>query len=279
MKLISISKEILDKLYIKERLNAYQIAEKLNCGSTTVYRHLEKYRIKRRDISECHIKYKKNRFSGNKLEMAYLIGFRLGDLHVRKAINSPGCKTIRVEAHTTKPDQIELVKNLFSKYSHVHSKFISNKTIRALCFLDNSFSFILPKVDKIENWIESDKNLFLAFLAGYVDAEGHISIHKNNGAGRLIIETQDKGIIISIQQNLNKFKIKCNKAFVSVPAGYRSPSYPERPNNKDKWHVAVYMPDLEKLLKFLIPFLKHKKRKSDAIKVLKFVMDEKYEKR
>src|SRR3989338_10503268 len=266
MKLISISKEILDKLYIKERLNAYQIAEKLNCGSTTVYRHLEKYRIKRRDISECHIKYKKNRFSGNKLEMAYLIGFRLGDLHVRKAVNSPGCKTVRVEAHTTKEVQINLIKNLFEKYTHVHCKSISNKTIRALCFLDESFSFLLPKKDEIESWIANDKDLFFSFLAGYTDAEGHFGLHKNAKAAIFVIQTQDKGIIHGINKCLTKFGIKSTIRLGAL-AGYCSPSYPNKPNNRNRWDVAVYTPNIIALLNNTLPFLRHEKRKLDALKV------------
>ncbi len=267
---ISISKETLGKLYLAERLNAYQIAKKLNCGSTTVYRKLEERGIKRRDISSCHLRYRKNPFSGSKEEMAYLIGFRLGDLHVRKAINSPGCKTVRVEAHTTKPVQIKLAKLLFEKYSHVHCREISNKTIRALCFLDESFAFLLPKKDGIERWIADDGNLFFAFLAGYTDAEGHFSVHSRNGAAQFKLQTQDKGIVHSIHKNLIRRGMKSHLR-LSVPAGYRSPSYPSRPNNRDMWEISVYMPSIEVLINSLLPYLKHEKRKSDAIIVLNHI--------
>ena len=275
--LIDIPKETLEQLYASRKLNGYQIAKKLNCGSTTVYRKLEKYGIKRRNNSESHLRYKKSCFSGNKKEAAYLIGFRLGDLHVRKAIPSSGCKTVRVEAHTTKKAQIKLVSYLFERYTHIHCKRMSNTT-RVLCFLDESFSFLLPKRNTIENWITQDKDLFLSFLAGYVDAEGHIGIHSRNKAGRLQIHTQDEGIINSIQKNLLKIGIKSSKPRLAIPEGYTSPSYPTKPNNRIVWGVAIYMPDLKKLLEWLIPLLKHEKRKSDAIITLNHIKDEKYEK-
>ena len=281
---IFITKKTIKNLYLSKRLNAYQIAKKIDCGSTTVYRELEKYGIKRRDNSECHMKYNRLSFSGDKKEMAYMIGFRLGDLHVRKAIDLPGCKTVRLEAHTTKKEQAALVKSLFERYSHVHSKKILNgsgkvgiKTIRLLCFLDDSFSFLLPKYDGVEDWIANDKNLFLSFLAGYIDAEGHFGIHSKNGTGVLQIQTQDKGIIQSISRNLIKSGIHCPPARLSTPAGYRSPSYPETPNNKDKWNVAVHGKELMKLLNQLFPYLRHKKRKSDALRVFNYLKGRYYE--
>lgn len=167
-KKIIIPKSTLERLYISEKMNAYQIAKRLGCGATRIYRKLEECGIKRRDNSECHIRYEKTPFSRNKEEMAYLIGFRLGDLHVRKAVDLPGCKTIRVEAHTTKQDQIKLVNSLFKKYTHIHNKEITAgtrgvNTFRILCFLDRSFSFLLPKKDKIENWIMENKSFLCLF--------------------------------------------------------------------------------------------------------------------
>ena len=263
---VQIKKEVLENLYCRNKMNAYQIAKQLNCGSTTIYRKLEEFKIKRRDNSECHLRYNKIPFSGDKKEMAYLIGFRLGDLHVRKAVNSPGCKTVRVEAHTTKQVQINLMKYLFEKYTHVHCKSISNKTIRALCFLDESFSFLLPKKDEIESWIANDKDLFFSFLAGYTDAEGHFGLHKNAKAAIFVIQTQDKGIIHGINKCLTKFGIKSTIRLGAL-AGYCSPSYPNKPNNRNRWDVAVYTPNIIALLNNTLPFLRHEKRKLDALKV------------
>ena len=59
----------------------------------------------------------KKPFTGNLVEKAYMIGFRLGDLGICES--SPRTKMILVGTNTTKNDQIELVSNLFKKYSSV----------------------------------------------------------------------------------------------------------------------------------------------------------------
>lgn len=116
-----------------------------------------------------------------------------------------------------------------------------------------------------------EKNLFFSFLAGYVDAEGHIGIMKSNGAVRLKIDTYDKGIIFSIQKKLIKFNINCPPIRIAIHKGYASHSYPDRLYNKNLWEVCVYGKNLVLLLDSLLPHLKHEKRKSDALKVLNHV--------
>ncbi len=273
MSKIDISREALFDLYCSKKLNAYEISKKLNVGSTTIYRFLKKYSIKTRTASECHIKYRRTSFSRNEAEKAYLIGFRLGDLYVRKAVNTKGCKTIRIEAHTTKPNQIKLFNFLFNKYGHVHIKKILSKgvkTIRGLCFLDDSFSFLLPKKDKIEDWILNDISLFLSFVSGYIDAEGNISINSSSGRPQLAIQTQDEKIIKSIHLGYRKYGFHSPKPIIARKAGYFSKGYQDRKSNKDHWSVAIYKIDsLRKILEKLE--LKHPKRKSDAQKVLKYI--------
>lgn len=166
---ISISKDELEELYVHQKLNTYQIAEKLNCSQATIWkklikyaiprrtpheltsnipskdelfhlyinkklstwkiekeygysrgtihRKLKEYGIKTRDLATANIKYEKLDFSGNLIEKAYIIGFRLGDLRVRKYYKNS--KTICVGCSSTIPEQITLIKQLFSEYGHV----------------------------------------------------------------------------------------------------------------------------------------------------------------
>lgn len=46
------NREVLEDLYINQRLSAYEIADKLDCGITTVYRWMDKFDIKRRNASQ-----------------------------------------------------------------------------------------------------------------------------------------------------------------------------------------------------------------------------------
>lgn len=119
----------------------------------------------------------------------------------------------------------------------------------------------------------------MSFLAGYVDAEGHIGIHSGNGTPFLKIATQDKKIINSIQKKLIKFSIGCPPANIRTRAGYITPSDPSKKTNKDIWEVGIYMPGILRLLHILTPFLKHPKRKSDALKVLNYIIDGYYGRR
>ena len=110
---------------------------------------------------------------------AYLIGFRIGDLRVRKFYKNS--ETIHVDCGSTRREQIELVEKLFDKYGRVWiSKPNKKGVIQVECFLNNSFEFLL-KIDQnsIPSWIMNNKLYFANFLAGFTDAEGSIFISQN----------------------------------------------------------------------------------------------------
>ena len=115
-----------------------------------------------------------------------------------------------------------------------------------------------------------DSNLFLAFLAGYIDAEGHIGIHSQNGSPQLKIGSYDKGILYTTYKTLLSLGIKSTFR-LAAKKGYFSPSYPEKKNNMDKWEINVYMPSIEILLRDLIAYIKHEKRRKDTLKVIKHI--------
>ena len=119
--------------------------------------------------------YQKNDFSGNLREKAYLIGFRLGDLRVRKIWENS--ETIHVDCGSTIKEQIELIKNLFKDYGQVWiSKPNKKGKVQMECYLNRTFEFLLSK--KIPEDLLKDKENFFAFLAGFTDAEGTIGISK-----------------------------------------------------------------------------------------------------
>ena len=228
-----ISKSELKRFYIKEKLTTYQIAEKLECSSSTIKKRLKKFNIKPRksyelyanipskkrliDIyvknklstweiqrrygyarstvhrnlrkhnliktrAESHRIYPRKSFSGNPIEKAYLIGFRIGDLRVRKFYDNS--ETIKVDCGSTKTEQINLIKRLFGKYGRVwYSKPDKKGRVQIEAFLDLSFSFLLEK--SAPQWIWNNKKYFFSFLAGFTDAEGCIKINKNRAYYRL----------------------------------------------------------------------------------------------
>jgi len=190
---------ILKDLYINKKMPCTQIAKKFNCHHKTVLRKLEDAKICRRPLYEAMNKYPKQNFSGNFLEKAYLIGFRLGDLYVKR-ISKTG-KTIKVECSSTKDEQLSLFENLFKNYGHIKKyafvSFPGETEIRIYTQLNDSFNFLLKKDDKIEAWILNDVKYFLSFLAGYTDAEGCIRTYNRGNSAQTYfgISSYDKTIL------------------------------------------------------------------------------------
>lgn len=190
----------LKNLYIGKKLSTWQIEKLYGYPRGTVYRKLNEYNIKTRNISESHIVYARTNFSGNKIEKAYIIGFAIGDLRIRK--RSKKSKTVNIDCGSTKVEQINLIKKLFSRYGRVWvSKPNKRDAVQIECFLNNSFSFLLKKRKKIDNWIIKNKKYFLSFIAGFTDAEGCMSITKR-GMGYYSLGNYNKTVLTQIRNFL-----------------------------------------------------------------------------
>lgn len=265
---VIIPKEILKKLYLGKKLSQNQVARKMKCSRCTIEKLMKKYKIKPRTLSESQMKYPKYNFSGSLMEKAYLIGFRLGDLRVM-----PAKLQIQANCSTSAPAQVQLIKSLFSKYTHVNisrNRVLKGKRITEMCCLLNaSFGFLLPKRDRIESWILRNKKFFFAFLAGYIDAEGHIFVrlYKNSKTPIAGFEVQsyDKGILQQTWLKLNEIGIRCQKPRINKSKGYISKN--GLIHRGDLWRLSVNRKrDLFFLLTLIEPYIKHAKRKSDLQK-------------
>lgn len=253
-KKIHLSKKELCDLYYNKFLPLSQIAKKYNCATTTIFDRMKKYGLTRRDKYQSNIIHRKKRFTGKKISKSYMIGFRLGDLNVK---SKSSCATVFLKSNTTKEDQFNLIKNVYGIYGHFRYK-ICNQTYYIWCNLDKSFNFLVPKQDNIEEWILNDEKFFLAFLAGYIDAEGNISVRRDV---RLRIRTYDKNLLFQIYKKLNSMGINTKFNLVRKKGIYNG-----RKHNGDCWGVFVYSKDsLFKLFKLLKPFMKHKKRYNDLL--------------
>lgn len=267
---VIISELLLRKLYEKKKLSESRIAKKLGYSRFAVQTKMKFYRIMPRSLSESNTKYPKKNFNSNPVEKAYIIGFRLGDLYVyRKDF------IVCVRCSTTVPEQIQLVKNLFSKYSRVcvrKSRTLEGRQVfDTNCYLNSTFEFLVPKEDKIESWILKNKKLFFSFLAGYIDAEGYIFIRlpkksKTPFAG-LQVQSYDKNILKQSWSKLKELDIKCPFPSISTPKGYETK--PGMRNKKDMWRLSVSRKDaVLKLFTSIKPFVKHAKKKRALLKAL-----------
>ncbi len=249
---ITIPKEELCRLYHIEKWPLSRIAKKFSCSVGPIFHKMKKYGIASRTMSEAKTIYQKQDFSGDPFEKAYLVGFRLGDLNIIREY-----KLIRMQTSTTKLEQVSLIQSLFSKYGKLNI-INSGGSYHLQIGLNETFEFLVTKKDTIEDWIISDNELFVSFLAGYTDAEGNFGIYKNRL--RFRIRTYDKNILSQIHFKLNEIGIRSIFGLAS-PAG-------ENNQNKDCWGVTVNrQEDIAKLKSLILSYLKHSKRINDLLKI------------
>jgi transposase-like protein len=253
MKRYKIQKQELASLYLEQKVPQGKIAKQFGCSQWVIANKLAKFCLPKRNVSEINQIYERKDFSGDLIEKAYLVGFRLGDLHVRRRSSY----SIIVGSNTTKKAQLDLMCSLFGKYAHVQTS-CSKGVLSFSCILNNSFSFLEPKKDTIEDWIKEDDERFFSFLAGYSDAEGNIGVY--GGRAKFRLGTYDKNILSQIHARLNSLGIKTNIG-LELPAGSRTNG---TINNGDFWRISInYKDSLLKLFKRFDPYLKHHKRVHD----------------
>ena len=113
----SLTREQLSKWYLDRKLSTWEIEKKFGYPRSTVHRKLKEFGLNTRNIATSHIVFSRKDFSGDIFEKAYLIGFRIGDLNITK--RGTQSETIVVKCASTKQGQLELFRNLFSKYGHI----------------------------------------------------------------------------------------------------------------------------------------------------------------
>jgi hypothetical protein len=204
--------------------------------------------------------YPRADFSGDPMEKAYLIGFRLGDLDVREE-----GATIVIATSTTRKAQLDLLHNLFEKYGHLHEFRDKSGKVHLRCGLNQTFQFLLPKEDAIPKWVLDDNKTFWAFLAGYTDAEGSF-----RGTPIFVLRTYAAQLLRVCWAYFQRLGIACPAPRLAVKAGYINKAGVI--SRGDQWDLAVHKRDsLRKLIEHLLPHLKHAKRRQDALNVLDVV--------
>ena len=248
---LNIPKETLEDLYINKKLSTWKIAEVLHYARSTIYAKILLFKIPIRNRAVSHIIYPRQNFSGNLIEKAYLIGFRIGDLRARKFYKNS--ETIKVDCASTKIEQINLIKNLFLPYGRVWiSKPNKRGAIQIECFLNTTFDFLLTR--EPASWIFRNKKHFFSFLAGFTDAEGTIFI--SNNQAKYALGNYNIALLRQIKFYLEKYNIKSHNITRSIRQGLLA-SHGYRYNH-DYWTLTVSRKvDMLRLLHLIGPHLKH----------------------
>jgi hypothetical protein len=100
------------------------------------------------------------------------------------------------------------MNDLFGKFGPVRKFPFENRkgkyAWRITAYLDESFSFLIKKLDKIPTWISIDKELFMSFLAGLIDSDGTITLKGKDRPCIRIISTSE-WLIGELSKILRKF--------------------------------------------------------------------------
>jgi hypothetical protein len=141
-------------------------------------RPFEEARLK--GIHEKVRKYERKPFDGTDEDKAYMLGLKHGDLYAY----NPFGDAVRVSTSTTHPALANLFTEVFGRYGHVdkYPRYKEDTKTYEWNFqviLDKSFQFLVEPREKCREWVASKDSTMLAYLAGLIDAEGHIEIHPN----------------------------------------------------------------------------------------------------
>ncbi|MDI6807275.1 MAG: LAGLIDADG family homing endonuclease [Candidatus Aenigmarchaeota archaeon] len=225
-----LTKKRLITLYVKRQRTIREIAEKYGLSYEAVRQRLLKHGIKRRDV-QFRTKYSKAPFSGDPIEASYLLGLRAGDL----TVNKRSSKRIRISVSTTHPAMIELMHALFDKYGKVmviprkppqrfKKRFLKARTYSWEVYVDvnSTFDFLIEKPKTIPSEIMRDVNKFLAFFAGYFDAEGYVKLSSKPMRKCIYfilrVKSKDKGILDDLYQKLKE--INYNPILSTLSSGF-----------------------------------------------------------
>ncbi len=260
---IPITKQKLIRLYIDKKLTPQKIGELLGCSFATVRNRMKEFGITFRRPSIARQRFDKKDFSGDPVEEAYLIGFRVGDLNVYVP-NLQTSNTLVARCHTTDIPQVKLMKAIFSQYGAVRvSKSIHGYSIN--CYLNRSFDFLLPK--KRPERIDGEMKVVAAFVAGYVDAEGNFIV--NQGRGRFKLDSYDVDVLFWMDNWLKRQNIKSlfrqiarkgDTQYIRGKLGYF---------HENLWRINVNeAKSLKRFIGFILPYLKHSRRIQQAKQML-----------
>lgn len=270
----------LREMYLEQKLSIPQIAEMSGWGRETVRLRMIEYGIPIRSFSAAHVvqhgTYDEFRdFDGDTVERSYMLGFRLGDLHVR--YQHEHSEVIRLACTSSKPEQIALIETVYGRYGHVMRGVDWRVSLRGLLkcekieiSLNQSFDFLLEHPDEIHPWILADHHIFLSFLAGFTDAEGSFHVTTRKGAiphGRFSLKNTDKRILEQCREKLISLDIACSNMNKVYDEG-RQTSKRGVFANKALWEFSIEQKEsLLRLIDLISPYLLHGKRRRDMNRV------------
>jgi hypothetical protein len=192
--------KVLHELYWNQGKTIRAIAQLKGVSFTTARKHLLRETALGRLRTRWTIRYQRTQFSENRLERAYLQGFRGGDLNAART--SPNSIMARVS--TTHPAMLELFTQAFERYGHCsvvpRKVFLTGYDWQVRTYLDTSFSYLVTKPQHVPIAVAE----FYAFLAGLSDSDGCWTITHDGTRLKyaFLITTEECDLVQSVKSKL-----------------------------------------------------------------------------
>lgn len=244
-------REFLEYLHLEKGLSLNDIA-KLIGNKTSGYtswlcrqlgvpaRPFEEARLK--GIKEKRRKYERKPFDGTDEDKAYLLGLRHGDLYVYR----PWKRVIRVSTSSTHPAMLRLFRESFEDYGHIYQLPRYKKDVDAYewnvqVILDESFSFLAMSFPEAKQWIEGSKSRILAYLSGFLDAEGSVLVTRDSrGLVSIFVDyyNENRSLLEWVELQARKMgvgsSLRLNKPMGRGTSGYHLA------HNRDYWQLSLF---------------------------------------
>ncbi len=203
-------------------------------------RPFEEARLK--GIREKRRKYERRPFDGTDADRAYMLGLRHGDLSVSR----PWRGVVRVSTSTTHPKMVQLFRSLFEPYGHVYQHPRYKKDTRTYewnisVILDDSFSFLFQEFPEVESWLMGSDSRVLAYLSGFLDAEGSILVTHNVRGGIVTFVdyfNENKRLLEWIRDRAKRMGLGCSLR-VNKPVGRGKTGF-HLNHNKEYWQLSIF---------------------------------------
>ncbi|HME19743.1 MAG TPA: hypothetical protein VKF15_08420 [Nitrososphaerales archaeon] len=203
-------------------------------------RPFEEARLK--GIKEKRRKYERTPFDGTDEDRAYMLGLRHGDL----SVSTPWKGAVRVSTSTTHPAMAELFRSLFESYGHVYQYARYKKDTQTYewnvqTILDESFAFLLQEFSDAKSWIEQSETLTLAYLSGFIDAEGSILVtHSTRGAIVIFVDyfNENKTLLEWIAERARSLGLGTSLR-INKPIGRGTTGF-HLNHNREYWQLSTF---------------------------------------
>lgn len=199
-------------------------------------------------------------FAGSDLDRAYLRGFSRGDLNVAR----PTEVSLFVSTTTTHPAFSALFQQLFSRYGHIYTYPIRDDLGRfkwkVAVRLDRSFDFLLPTTLQKTFAHLSSPSLRAAWLAGFVDTDGHVGIVRSGvyARFRVAVSSSKRPLLNAVASLMRQDGYHFDGPYRTVGRGYTTKSLGIT-YNSDHWMIALQRNEEVKTLLSALP-LKHQEK-------------------